>query len=297
MQITHKAFVVWGCGKCVTSFRSSTRFWIPHLYNYDSVHDCRMLLEIHVSSCRIVSGGSSRWSSPPCDCCCKGQKGGGEGESGTSFNELSTSSSESQSEASSPQGTVIRGPVSRQAHVQTLDRPLKKERPGGQLLQQQQSEQRRKSDLLRTLTSSSRDTSGGKKRPAKEKMSVEEELEKCIKDFHKIKIPEHFPERKHMWQADLLRKYRLWGTANKTAGKLGEIWTTLERGVKSRADAHVLLYCLRLACLLCDGQFRSGCFNAHVSVAQKGFVRGKKTTKSTILLFFFFFFWFVSMYR
>ncbi|KAF7697412.1 hypothetical protein HF521_005830 [Silurus meridionalis] len=153
--------------------------------------------------------GSSRWSSPPCDCCCKGHKGEGDGESGTSFNELSTSSSESQSEASSPQGTVIRGPVSRQARVQTLDRPPKKERPGGQLLQQQQSEQRRKSDLLRTLTSSSRDTSGSKKRPTKEKMSVEQELEKCIQDFHKIKIPEHFPERKYMWQADLLRKYRL----------------------------------------------------------------------------------------
>ncbi|KAK3555364.1 hypothetical protein QTP86_014959, partial [Hemibagrus guttatus] len=154
-------------------------------------------------------GGSSRWSSPPCDCCCKVHKGEGEGESGTSFNELTTSSSESQSEASSPQGTVIRGPVTRQAHVQTLDRPSKKERPGSHLLQQQQSEQRRKSDLLRTLTASSRDTSGSKKRPAKEKMSVEEELEKCIQDFRKIKIPERFPERKYMWQADLLRKYRL----------------------------------------------------------------------------------------
>ncbi|XP_076836040.1 BTB/POZ domain-containing protein KCTD16b [Brachyhypopomus gauderio] len=156
--------------------------------------------------------GPSRWSSPPCDCCCKGHKG--EGESGTSLNELSTSSSESQSEASSPQGTVIRGPVSRQTHVQTLDRPPKKG-PGGQSQhshsQQQSSEQRRKSDLLRTLTASSRDSasSGGKKRPAKEKLTVEEELEKCIQDFRKIKIPERFPERKYMWQADLLRKYRL----------------------------------------------------------------------------------------
>uniref|UniRef100_A0A672JVG5 Potassium channel tetramerization domain containing 16b n=1 Tax=Sinocyclocheilus grahami TaxID=75366 RepID=A0A672JVG5_SINGR len=152
--------------------------------------------------------GPSRWSSPPCDCCCKGHKGEGEGESGTSFNELSTSSSESHSEASSPQGTVIRGPVSRQTHVQTLDRPPKKG-PVQHLLQQQQSEQCRKSDLLRTLTVSSRDTSTCKKRPAKEKLTVEEELEKCIKDFRKIKIPEHFPERKYMWQADLLRKYRL----------------------------------------------------------------------------------------
>lgn len=155
-----------------------------------------------------VPGGPSRWSSPPCDCCCKGHKGEGEGESGTSFNELSTSSSESHSEASSPQGTVIRGPVSRQTHVQTLDRPPKKG-PVQHLLQQQQSEQRRKSDLLRTLTASSRDTSTCKKRPAKEKLTAEEELDKCIQDFRKIKIPERFPERKYMWQADLLRKYRL----------------------------------------------------------------------------------------
>nr|XP_019952669.1 PREDICTED: BTB/POZ domain-containing protein KCTD16 isoform X2 [Paralichthys olivaceus] len=130
-------------------------------------------------------------------------------ESGTSFNELSTSSSESQSEASSPQGTVICGPVSRQPHphanVQTLDRPLKK----GPVAMLQQSDQRRKSDLLRTLTASSRDTSTCKKRPVKEKLTVEEELEKCIQDFRKIKIPERFPERKYMWQADLLRKYRL----------------------------------------------------------------------------------------
>uniref|UniRef100_A0A673ASS9 Potassium channel tetramerization domain containing 16b n=1 Tax=Sphaeramia orbicularis TaxID=375764 RepID=A0A673ASS9_9TELE len=153
--------------------------------------------------------GPSRWSSPPCDCCCKNHKGDGEGESGTSFNDLSTSSSESQSEASSPQGTVICGPVSRQQHphanVQTLDRPLKK----GPVAMLQQSEQRRKSDLLRTLTASSRDTSTCKKRQAKEKLTVEEELEKCIQDFRKIKIPERFPERKYMWQADLLRKYRL----------------------------------------------------------------------------------------
>ncbi len=147
-------------------------------------------------------GGLSRWSSPPCNCCCKGHKG--EGESGTSFNELSTSSSESHSEASSPQGTVIRGPVSRQTHVQTLDRPPKKG-PVQHLLQQQQSEQCRKSNLLRTLTASSRDTSTCKKRPAKEKLTVEEELEKCIQDFRKIKIPKQFPERKYMWQADLLR--------------------------------------------------------------------------------------------
>lgn len=83
----------------------------------------------------------------------------------------------------------------------------------------QQSEQRRKSDLLRTLTASSRDTSSSKKRPAKEKLTVEEELEKCIQDFRKIKIPERFPERKYMWQADLLRKYRLWAWTAETGGK------------------------------------------------------------------------------
>ncbi|XP_061558447.1 BTB/POZ domain-containing protein KCTD16b [Phycodurus eques] len=153
--------------------------------------------------------GTSRWSSPPCGCCCKNHKGDGEGESGTSFNELSTSSSESQSEAGSPQGTVICGPVSRQQHphgiIQTLDRPLKK----GPVARLQQSEQRRKSDLLRTLTSSSRDSNTCKKRPGKEKLTVEEELDRCIQDFRKIKIPERFPERKYMWQADLLRKYRL----------------------------------------------------------------------------------------
>ncbi|KAG5284748.1 hypothetical protein AALO_G00030050 [Alosa alosa] len=181
--------------------------------------------------------GLSRWSSPLCDCCCKNHKGDGEGESGTSCNELSTSSSESQSEASSPQGTVICGPVSRGGvgagggggpppkhqgplsqhhhhphvhphhHVQTLDRPLKK----GPVVMLQQSEPRRKSDLMRTLTTSARDTSTtSKKRASKEaKMTIEEELEKCIDDFRKIKIPERFPERKYNWQADLLRKYRL----------------------------------------------------------------------------------------
>lgn len=150
--------------------------------------------------------GPSRWSSPPCDCCCKNHKGDGEGESCTSINDLSTSSSESHSEVSSPQETVICGPVARpqhhqhhpHAHVQTLDRPLKK----GPVAMLQKSEPRRKSDLLRESGSS-------KKRQVKEKLTVEEELEKCIQDFRKIKIPERFPERKYMWQADLLRKYRL----------------------------------------------------------------------------------------
>lgn len=62
---------------------------------------------------------------------------------------------------------------------------------------------------MRTLTSGSRDSNTCKKRPPKEKLTVEEELDRCIQDFRKIKIPERFPERKYMWQADLLRKYRL----------------------------------------------------------------------------------------
>uniref|UniRef100_A0A8C6T976 Potassium channel tetramerization domain containing 16b n=1 Tax=Neogobius melanostomus TaxID=47308 RepID=A0A8C6T976_9GOBI len=147
--------------------------------------------------------GPSRWSSPPCDCCCKNHKGDGEGESGTSINDISTSSSESNSEVGSPQETVIRGPVARpqqhpHANVQTLDRPMKK----GPVAMLQKSEPRRKSDLIR-------ESGSGKKRPVKEKLTVEEELEKCIQDFHKIKIPERFPERKYNWQSDLLRKYRV----------------------------------------------------------------------------------------
>lgn len=41
----------------------------------------------------------------------------------------------------------------------------------------------------------------------KEKKIVEEELKKCIEDFHKIRIPKLFPDRKRHWQKDLLRKY------------------------------------------------------------------------------------------
>lgn len=152
-----------------------------------------------------LAGEPSRWSSSHCDCCCKNGKGDKEGESGTSCNELSTSSCDSQSEASSPQETVICGPVTRQPHIQTLDRPPKK----GPVQLLQQSEIRRKSDLLRTLTSGSRESNSGKKKAVKEKLSIEEELEKCIQDFLKIKIPDRFPERKHPWQSELLRKYHL----------------------------------------------------------------------------------------
>lgn len=156
--------------------------------------------------CASPAGEPSRWSSSHCDCCCKNGKGDKEGESGTSCNDLSTSSCDSQSEASSPQETVICGPVTRQTNIQTLDRPIKK----GPVQLIQQSEMRRKSDLLRTLTSGSRESNmSSKKKAVKEKLSIEEELEKCIQDFLKIKIPDRFPERKHPWQSELLRKYHL----------------------------------------------------------------------------------------
>ncbi|XP_051870480.1 BTB/POZ domain-containing protein KCTD16b isoform X1 [Pristis pectinata] len=148
--------------------------------------------------------GSSRWPSPHCECGCRNDKSERDGESVTSCNELSTSSCDSQSEASSPQETVICGPVTRQSNIQTLDRPAKK----GPVQQVQQSEFRRKSDLLRTLTSGSRESNTGKKK-VKEKLTIEEELEKCIQDFLKIKIPDRFPERKYPWQLELLRKYHL----------------------------------------------------------------------------------------
>ncbi|XP_030622259.1 BTB/POZ domain-containing protein KCTD16a [Chanos chanos] len=150
--------------------------------------------------------GPSGWSSSHCDCCCKSHKSEREGESGTSFNELSTSCSETQSEASSPHETVILKPVSRPPNIQTLDRPVRK----GPAQMLQQSEMRRRTDLLRTRTTAGpRDTMAGKRKPVKEKLTVQQELERCIQDFRRIKIPERFPERKHMWQSELLRKYEL----------------------------------------------------------------------------------------
>ncbi|XP_071773072.1 BTB/POZ domain-containing protein KCTD16-like [Centroberyx gerrardi] len=153
----------------------------------------------------IFYRGPSRWSSSHCDCCCKSHKSEREGESGTSFNELSTSCSETQSEASSPQGTVICGPVTRQPNIQTLDRPMKK----GPIHMLQQAEMRRKTDMLRVRTFGVREREAAKRKANKEKMTPEQELEKCIQDFRRIRIPERFPERKYMWQSELLRKYRL----------------------------------------------------------------------------------------
>ncbi|KAF6731400.1 BTB/POZ domain-containing protein KCTD16 [Oryzias melastigma] len=153
----------------------------------------------------IFYRGPSRWSSSHCDCCCKSHKSEREGESGTSLNDLSTSCSETQSEASSPQGTVIRGPVSRQSNIQTLDRSL----PKGPVHMLQQAEMRRKTEMLRVRTFGVREREAAKRKANKEKMTPEQELEKCIQDFRRIRIPDHFPERKYMWQSELLRKYRL----------------------------------------------------------------------------------------
>ncbi|KAI5104938.1 potassium channel tetramerization domain containing 12b isoform X1 [Silurus meridionalis] len=41
----------------------------------------------------------------------------------------------------------------------------------------------------------------------KEKKIMEDELKKCIDDFHRIRIPKLFPDRKRNWQNDLLKKY------------------------------------------------------------------------------------------
>ncbi|XP_061755683.1 BTB/POZ domain-containing protein KCTD16-like [Nerophis ophidion] len=153
----------------------------------------------------IFYRGPSRWSSSHCDCCCKSHKSEREGESGTSFNELSTSCSETQSEASSPQGTVIRGPVTRHPNIQSLDRPVHK----GPAHTPQQAEMRRKTDMLRVRTFGVREREAAKRKANKEKMTPEQELHKCIQDFHRIRIPDRFPERKYMWQSELLRKYRL----------------------------------------------------------------------------------------
>ncbi|KAL0175611.1 hypothetical protein M9458_027941, partial [Cirrhinus mrigala] len=54
-------------------------------------------------------------------------------------------------------------------------------------------------DLLRVRNTGPRDVMAGKRKPTKEKMTPEQELEKCIQDFRRIKIPERFPERKYMW--------------------------------------------------------------------------------------------------
>lgn len=127
-------------------------------------------------------------------------------ESGTSLNELSTSSSETHSEITSPQDNISCAPQasSQQPSTLTLDRPSKKV----SVQWMPQPDKRRNSELFQTLMSAPRETNLNKKR-ASEKLSVEEEMKKCIQDFKQIKIPADFPERKRQWQSELLQKYEL----------------------------------------------------------------------------------------
>ncbi|XP_063166478.1 BTB/POZ domain-containing protein KCTD8 [Candoia aspera] len=127
-------------------------------------------------------------------------------ESGTSCNELSTSSCESHSEASTPQenATSVQQPTGHQPNTLTLDRPSKK----APVQKMPPPDKRRNSELFQTLMSKSREANLSKKKVC-EKLSVEEEMKKCIQDFKKIHIPDDFPERKRPWQSELLQKYGL----------------------------------------------------------------------------------------
>ncbi|KAL4641646.1 BTB/POZ domain-containing protein KCTD8 [Arapaima gigas] len=144
-------------------------------------------------------------------------------ESGTSLNELSTSSSETHSEATSPQDGPTDGgaalaptgglqPSSRQPSTLTLGRPSKK----ATVQWMQLPDKRRNSELFQSLMGGGgcggghREGSGGlTRRKLTEKLSAEEEMQRCIEDFQKIKIPHVFPERKRQWQSELLQKYGL----------------------------------------------------------------------------------------
>nr|XP_013804895.1 PREDICTED: BTB/POZ domain-containing protein KCTD8 [Apteryx mantelli mantelli] len=127
-------------------------------------------------------------------------------ESGTSCNELSTSSCDSHSEASTPQenATSTQQSTAHQPNTLTLDRPSKK----APVQWMPPPDKRRNSELFQTLISKSRETNLSKKKVC-EKLSVEEEMRKCIQDFKKIHIPDYFPERKRPWQSELLQKYGL----------------------------------------------------------------------------------------
>ncbi|XP_036424496.1 BTB/POZ domain-containing protein KCTD8 [Colossoma macropomum] len=149
-------------------------------------------------------------------------------ESGASLNELSTSSSETHSEATSPQdggpvlasrGEVVGGSlapcgalhsVSRPPSTLTLGRPPKK---GSSVQWMELPDKRRNSELFQSLTSGVglREGGGGglTRRKTLERPSAEEEMKQCIRDFRKIKIPQAFPERKRQWQSELLQKYGL----------------------------------------------------------------------------------------
>lgn len=58
------------------------------------------------------------------------------------------------------------------------------------------------------------------------------------------------------------------------------LWEEANKAV-SHAGTQISHYCLRPSCLLCDGRFHTGLLAAHVSVAQKSFVR-----KAQFLFFF-----------
>ncbi|XP_063806706.1 BTB/POZ domain-containing protein KCTD8 isoform X1 [Pseudophryne corroboree] len=123
----------------------------------------------------------------------------------TSCNELSTSSCDSQSEASTPQeNTSMCLSSAHQPNTLTLDRTSKK----SHIQWVPPPDKRRNSELFETLVSKSRDNNLSK-RKVYEKPSVEEEMKKCIQEFKKIKIPDFFPEKKHPWQMELLEKYDL----------------------------------------------------------------------------------------
>nr|XP_060634446.1 BTB/POZ domain-containing protein KCTD8 [Anolis sagrei ordinatus] len=127
-------------------------------------------------------------------------------ESGTSCNELSTSSCDSHSEASTPQENASGTQPSsgHQPNTLTLDRPSKK----APVQWMPPPDKRRNSELFQTLISKSRETNLSKRKVC-EKLSAEEEMKKCIQDFKKIHIPDCFPERKRPWQSELLQKYGL----------------------------------------------------------------------------------------
>ncbi|XP_055492832.1 BTB/POZ domain-containing protein KCTD8-like isoform X2 [Leucoraja erinacea] len=155
----------------------------------------------------IFFRGLQRPASPKSECESRKQDKGEKGmESGTSCNELSTSSCESQSEASTPQDNVACAsqPATSQPNTLTLDRPPKK----APIQWLQQPDKRRNSELFQTLMNNSRDMSLCKKK-INEKLSAEDEMKKCIQDFRKIQIPTQFPERKRLWQSELLQKYGL----------------------------------------------------------------------------------------
>ncbi|XP_062855822.1 BTB/POZ domain-containing protein KCTD8 isoform X2 [Trichomycterus rosablanca] len=157
-------------------------------------------------ACRIVSPRTECEEPKPEKMADKGS------ESGASLNELSTSSSETHSEATSPQdgGSVLASPlhsVSRPPSTLTLGRPPKK---GASVQWMELPDKRRNSELFQSLTSGGGvRESGLVRRKTLERPSAQEEMKQCIRDFRNITIPHAFPERKRQWQSELLQKYGL----------------------------------------------------------------------------------------